>query len=39
MFPLASILLAGIDIDKAGSKVHLKALSLRKLPADIRAVA
>jgi uncharacterized protein YuzE len=31
--------LVGIDIDNASTKVHLKELSLRKLPADIKAVA
>jgi uncharacterized protein YuzE len=31
--------LVGIDIDNASSKVHLKELTLRKLPADIRSVA
>jgi uncharacterized protein YuzE len=31
--------LVGIDIDNASTKVHLKELSLRKLPADIRAIA
>ena len=31
--------LVGIDIDNASNKVHLKELTLRKLPADIRAVA
>lgn len=31
--------LVGIDIDNASTKVHLKELSLRKLPADIMAVA
>jgi len=30
--------LVGIDIDNA-RKVHLKELSLRKLPADIKSVA
>jgi uncharacterized protein YuzE len=32
-------ILVGIDIDNASTKVHLKELSLRKLPADIKAVA
>ena len=32
-------LLVGIDIDNASTKVQLKELSLRKLPADIKAVA
>lgn len=31
--------LVGIDIDNASTKVHLKELSLRKLPADIKSVA
>jgi uncharacterized protein YuzE len=31
--------LVGIDIDNAGTKVHLKELSLRKIPAEIKAVA
>jgi uncharacterized protein YuzE len=31
--------LVGIDIDNASTKVQLKELSLRKLPADIKAVA
>jgi uncharacterized protein YuzE len=31
--------LVGIDIDNASTKVHLKELILRKLPADIKAVA
>lgn len=31
--------LVGIDIDNASKKVHLKELSLHKLPADIKAVA
>ena len=31
--------LVGIDIDNASTKVQLKELSLRKLPADIRAIA
>lgn len=31
--------LVGIDIDNASSKVHLKELSLLRLPADIKAVA
>jgi len=31
--------LVGIDIDNASKKVQLKELSLRKLPADIDAVA
>jgi uncharacterized protein YuzE len=31
--------LVGIDIDNASTKVQLKELSLRKLPADIHAVA
>lgn len=31
--------LVGIDIDNASAKVHLKELSLRKLPAEIKAVA
>jgi uncharacterized protein YuzE len=31
--------LVGIDIDNASTKVQLKELSLRKLPADIRAMA
>jgi uncharacterized protein YuzE len=31
--------LVGIDIDNASAKVQLKELSLRKLPADIDAVA
>jgi len=31
--------LVGIDIDNASTKVQLKELSLRKLPADIRATA
>jgi uncharacterized protein YuzE len=31
--------LVGIDIDNASTKVHLKELTLRKLPADINAVA
>jgi len=30
--------LVGIDIDNASTKVHLKELSLRKLPAEIKAV-
>ena len=32
-------ILAGIDIDNASKKVQLKELSLRRLPADIKAVA
>jgi uncharacterized protein YuzE len=32
-------ILVGIDIDNASTKVQLKELSLRKLPADIKAVA
>ncbi|MCX5808995.1 MAG: DUF2283 domain-containing protein [Proteobacteria bacterium] len=32
-------ILAGIDIDNASTKVQLKELSLRRLPADIKAVA
>ena len=32
-------ILVGIDIDNASTKVHLKELSLRKLPSDIKAVA
>jgi len=35
----ANGVLVGIDIDNASTKVHLKELSLRKLPADIKAVA
>ncbi len=31
--------LVGIDIDNASRKVQLKELSLRKLPAEIKAVA
>ena len=31
--------LVGIDIDNASKKVQLKELSLRKIPADIKAVA
>lgn len=31
--------LVGIDSDNASAKVHLKELSLRKLPAEIKAVA
>ncbi len=31
--------LVGIDIDNASTKVQLKELSLRKLPAEIKAVA
>jgi uncharacterized protein YuzE len=31
--------LVGIDIDNASTKVHLKELSLRKIPAEIKAVA
>ncbi len=31
--------LVGIDIDNASTKVQLKELSLRKLPAKIKAVA
>ena len=31
--------LVGIDIDNASAKVQLKELTLRKLPADISAVA
>jgi uncharacterized protein YuzE len=31
--------LVGIDIDNASTKVHLKELSLRKLPAEIKALA
>lgn len=31
--------LVGIDIDNASTKVQLKELSLRKLPADIHATA
>jgi uncharacterized protein YuzE len=31
--------LVGIDIDNASTKVQLKELSLRKLPADISAMA
>jgi uncharacterized protein YuzE len=31
--------LVGIDIDNASTKVQLKELSLRKLPADISATA
>jgi len=31
--------LVGIDIDNASTKVQLKELSLRKLPADISAIA
>jgi len=34
----ANGILVGIDIDNASTKVHLKELSLRKLPADIKAV-
>jgi uncharacterized protein YuzE len=30
--------LVGIDIDNASTKVQLKELSLRKLPAEIKAV-
>jgi uncharacterized protein YuzE len=32
-------ILVGIDIDNASTKAQLKELSLRKLPADIKAVA
>jgi uncharacterized protein YuzE len=32
-------ILVGIDIDNASKKVQLKELSLRKLPADIKAAA
>jgi len=32
-------ILVGIDIDNASTKVQLKELSLRKLPADIKVVA
>jgi uncharacterized protein YuzE len=32
-------ILAGIDIDNASTKVQLKELNLRRLPADIKAVA
>jgi uncharacterized protein YuzE len=32
-------ILVGIDIDNASTKVQLKELTLRKLPADINAVA
>lgn len=35
----ANGILVGIDIDNASTKVHLKELSLRKLPSDIKAVA
>ncbi len=35
----ANGILVGIDIDNASTKVHLKELSLRKLPANIKAVA
>ena len=31
--------LVGIDIDNASKKVHLKELTLSKLPADIHAVS
>jgi uncharacterized protein YuzE len=31
--------LVGIDIDNASTKVQLEEVSLRKLPADIKAVA
>ncbi len=31
--------LVGIDIDNASRKVHLKELSLKKLPVDIYSVA
>ncbi len=31
--------LVGIDIDNASTKVQLKELTLRKLPAEIKAVA
>jgi len=31
--------LVGIDIDNASNKVQLKELTLRKFPADIKAVA
>jgi len=31
--------LVGIDIDNASTKVQLKELSLRKIPAEIKAVA
>ena len=31
--------MVGIDIDNASTKVHLKELSLRKIPAEIKAVA
>jgi uncharacterized protein YuzE len=31
--------LVGIDIDNASKKVHLKELSLHKLPVDIHAAA
>jgi uncharacterized protein YuzE len=31
--------LVGIDIDNTSTKVQLKELTLRKLPADIRAMA
>jgi uncharacterized protein YuzE len=31
--------LVGIDIDNASKKVHLKELSLSRLPANIQAVA
>jgi len=31
--------LVGIDIDNASKKVHLKELSLRKLPVDIHVAA
>jgi uncharacterized protein YuzE len=31
--------LVGIDIDNASTKIQLNELSLRKLPADIKAVA
>jgi uncharacterized protein YuzE len=31
--------LAGIDIDNASKKVHLKELTLSKIPADIHAVS
>ena len=30
--------LVGIDIDNASKKVHLKELTLRRLPADIHAL-
>jgi uncharacterized protein YuzE len=35
----ANGVLVGIDIDNASTKVQLKELTLRKLPADIKAVA